>query len=194
MCNTKRAIEKLLNIVLLLLLSLLTTPDTFAGEADRNPKGKPASKADFVLTVKENLISLKAKDASLKKVLEEIGRRMSIEVLALLPEQEKVTTEFEQLPLEEAIERLTRNYPNLIVSHESDKRITKIIALQKSGDAMASKPATQGSEIKKEEIKKEEKSVELETKVRAEPNRKDSPPQKSFGFQFDPSQYGGKRR
>ena len=31
---------------------------------------------------------------------------MNIEVLALLPEQEKITTEFEKLPLEEAIKRL----------------------------------------------------------------------------------------
>jgi hypothetical protein len=35
-----------------------------AAEAERIPKGKPAAKADFVLTVKDNLISLKAKDAS----------------------------------------------------------------------------------------------------------------------------------
>jgi hypothetical protein len=33
---------------------------------DRSPKEKPAAEADFVLTVKANLISLKAKDASLK--------------------------------------------------------------------------------------------------------------------------------
>ena len=122
----------------LLLVGVLGTgaapTQIFAGEAERNPKGKPAAKADFVLTVKDNLISLKAKDASLKEVLEEIGRKMNIEVLALLPEQEKITTEFETLPLEEAIERLIRNYPHLIVSQEGDRRITRIIALQKSGD------------------------------------------------------------
>lgn len=41
----------------------------FAGEAETNPKGKPPTKADFVLTVKDNLISLKAKDASLGRGL-----------------------------------------------------------------------------------------------------------------------------
>jgi hypothetical protein len=40
----------------------------FAAEAERIPKGKPVTKVDFVLTVKDNLISLKAKDASLKEV------------------------------------------------------------------------------------------------------------------------------
>ena len=57
----------------------------FAVEAETNPKGKPATKADFVLTVKDNLISLKAKEALLKEVLEEIGRRMKIDVVAWYP-------------------------------------------------------------------------------------------------------------
>ena len=47
------------------------------------------TKADFVLTIKDNLISLKAKYSPLIEILEEIGRKMNIEVLALLPEQEK---------------------------------------------------------------------------------------------------------
>lgn len=194
MCNTKRRIEKLLNIAFLLFLPLLPTPDAFGGEAERSPKEKPVAKADFVLMVKDKLISLKAKDASLKEILEEIGRRMNIEMLALLPEQEKITTEFEKLPLEEAIERLVRNYPHLLVSQESNKRITKIIALQKSGDTIPSQPDMKGPEIKKDEIKKEERPVKPETNVRKEAVRNESPPTKSFGFQFDPSQYGQKRR
>ena len=193
MSTRKRRMKRLLNIALL-LLPLLPTSVTFGGEAEGKPQGKPAAKADFVLTVKDNLVSLKAKDVSLKEVLEEIGRRMSIEVLALLPEQEKITTEFEKLPLEEAIERLIRNYPHLIVSQEGDRRITKIIALQKSGDTVSSKSLTTGPEIKKEEIKKEERSVKPETTVREQAMTKESPPSKPFSFQFDPSQYGQKRR
>src|SRR5262249_32671850 len=105
----------------LLLVGLLgpgTAPaQIFAEEeAEIKPQGKPAAKPDFALTIKDNLISLTAKEASLKGVLEEIGRRMSIEVLALLSEHEKITTEFENAPLEEAIERLIRNYPHVLVS------------------------------------------------------------------------------
>ena len=83
----------------------------FGGEAERSPKGKPAAKADFVLTVKDNLISLKAKDASLKEVLEEIGRKMNIEVLALLPEQEKITTEFEKLSFGRGNRKVSQKLP-----------------------------------------------------------------------------------
>jgi hypothetical protein len=189
MCNTMRAIEKLLNIALLLLLPMLRTPDTIAGEADRSSKGKLATKADFVLAVKDNLISLEAKNASLKEILEEIGRKMNIEVLALLPEQEKLTTEFENVPLEEAIERLLRNYPHLAVSQEGDRRITRIVALQKSGDLVPSTPVMKETETKKQEI-----PVKLESPLKEQPVRKESPPPEPFKFQFDPTQYGQKRR
>src|SRR5262249_41438326 len=81
----------------------------FAAETERIPQGKPATKADFVLTVKDNLISLKAKDASLKEILEEIGRMMKIDVIAGIPDTTKIT-EFENLSVEEAVNRLSRNY------------------------------------------------------------------------------------
>jgi hypothetical protein len=174
---------------LLLVGVLVTAAQVFAGEAERTPKEKPAAKADFVLTMKDNVVSLTAKDASLKKILEEIGQRMSIEVLALLPEQEKITADFEKLPLEEAIERLIRNYPHLVVSQEGDKRITRIVALQKSVDTVPSKPV-----IKETETKKQETPVKLETRVKEQPIGKESPPPEPFKFQFDPSQYGQKRR
>jgi hypothetical protein len=183
MSSKRRRMKRLLNIALL-LLPLLLTSVTFGGEADGRSKGNPAAKADFVLTVKGNLISLDAKNASLKAVLEEIGRRMSIEVLALLPEQEKITTEFEAVPLEEAIERLVRNYPHLIVSQEGDRKITRIIALQKSGDPVQSQPAVKGPE----------KPIKLESRMREEAAKKESPPPEPFRFQFDPSQYGQKSR
>jgi hypothetical protein len=186
MCNTKRAIQKLLNIVLLLFVPLLPAPDAF-GQPERSPKGKPGAKADFVLTVKDNRISLDAKDASLKEVLEEIGRKMSIEVLALLPEQERITTELENLSLEDAIERLIRNYPHLVVLQEGDRKIRRIVALQKSGDIEPSKPVMQGPEIKKEQ-----NSAKPATKQEA--IRNESPPPEQFKFQFDPSPYGKKRR
>jgi hypothetical protein len=91
-CGKEKDVAKTLRpvygatIASLLLFGLLgprvAPAQIFAGEAETNPKGKPATKADFVLTVKDNLISLKAKDALLKEVLEEIGRRMKIDVVS----------------------------------------------------------------------------------------------------------------
>ncbi len=105
---------------------------------------------------------------------------MSIEVFALLPEQEKITTEFEKVPLEEAIESLIRNYPHLIVSHEGDRKITRIVALQKSGDPVLSKPVT-----KETEIKTQEAPVKLDSRVKEQAIRKESPPPEPFRFKFD---------
>jgi hypothetical protein len=171
-------VEMFLRTLIILFLPLfITSHDVSAAEADRSAKGKVAAKADFVVvTVKDSLISLEAKNASLKEVLEEIGRKMNIEVFALLPEQEKITTELEKLPLEDAIERLIRNHPHVIVWQESDRRITKITVLQKSGDTVASKPVTTGPEIKK----LEEGSVKPETRVREQDIRKEFPPAKPF--------------
>lgn len=188
MCDTKR-IENLLWGFL--LVSLLITPNnTFGGEGERKPEGKPAGKADFVLTVKDNLISLRAKDASLKEVLEEIGRKMKIDVLASIPENQKITAEFEKLSVEEAVNRLTTNYSFVMDSTKGERRITKVVILHQGRETALSRPTAQESAIKKEE-----KAVKPETIiVREEAFRKESPPPEPFKFEFDPSKYGEKRR
>jgi type II secretory pathway component GspD/PulD (secretin) len=176
-------------LLVALLGPIIAATQIFGGEAETSAKGNPAAKADFVLTVKDNLVSLTAKDASLKEVLEEIGRKMNIEVFALLSEQEKTTVGFEKLPLKEAIERLIRNYPHLVVSQEGDGRITRIIALQKNRDAMPSKPV-----VKETETKKKGTPVMLESRMKEQALRQESKPTEPFRFQFDPSQYRQKRQ
>ena len=157
----------------------------FAAEAERILKGKPVTKVDFVLTVRDNLISLKAKDASLKEVLEEIGRRMKIDVIAGIPDATKITAEFENLSVEEAVNRLSTNYSYVMDSTTGQRKITKIIVLEKGKETTVSTPTTKKEEkpVKPESkaredvigkgtnesaIKKEEKSVTPETKVREE--------------------------
>jgi hypothetical protein len=165
----------------------------FAAEVERIPKGKPATKADFVLTVKDNLISLKAKDASLKEVLEEIGRKMKIDVIAGIPDTKKITAEFENLSVEEAVNRLSTNHSYIMDSTNGQRRITKIIVLEKGKETAVSTPTPKKEEkpVKPESkareevigkgtnesaIKKEEKSVTPETKVREEAIKKESSP------------------
>jgi hypothetical protein len=152
----------------ILLVGLLATDaQILGGETENNPKGKPAAKTDFVLTVKDNLLSLKAKDASLKEVLEEIGRRMKVDVVAGIPDTKKITAEFENLSLEEAVSRLSTNYSYVMDSTKGKRKITKIIVLEKGKEAVLSAPATQQSKIKKEE-----KPVEPESKAREDVIRK----------------------
>src|SRR5262245_21143659 len=61
----------------------------------------------FTLTIHEHLLSLKATDASVQEILEEIGRRMHIEVVMRLTTAEQVTLEFNQLPILEAIKQFS---------------------------------------------------------------------------------------
>jgi hypothetical protein len=76
-------------------------------------------------TVEDNLLSLKAKDASLKEVLEEIGRRMKVDVVAGIPDTKKITAEFENLSLEEAVSRLSTNYSYVMDSTNGKRRSPK---------------------------------------------------------------------
>ena len=178
MCEVKRGIEKVFRIIILLFLPLFITPSgTFGAEADRGVKGKSATKADFTLTVKDNLISLKAQDASLKEVLEEIGRRMKIDVVAGIPDTKKITAEFENLSIEEAVNRLSTNYSYVMDSTNGERKITKIIVLEKGKETVPSIPTT-----KESTIKKEEKPIKPETRVREEDSRKESPPSKPFTY------------
>jgi hypothetical protein len=167
-----------LRILIILFLPLfITSHDVSAAEADRSPKGKPGTKADFVLTVKDNLISLDAKNASLKEILEEIGRKMKIEVLAGIPDTKKITAEFENLSIEEAINKLSTNYSYAMDSTNGERRITKIIVLEKRTETVLSIPTT-----KQSTIKKEEKPVKPETRMREEAIRKESSPPKPFSY------------
>jgi len=165
---------------------LVTAAQIFGADAERKATGKPATKADFALEIKDNFVSLKATDASLIEVLEEIGRIMNIEVLALLPAHEKISTEFERLPLEEAIKKLSSNYSHLIVSQEGDRKISKIVVLEKGKETALSRPTAQESAMRKEE-----KPV---SKVKAEAVKTEAPQPEPFKFEFDPSKYGEQRR
>jgi len=125
------------------LFALIIPAALFGGEADKKSKvvrqgslqeeSKSESKADFVLTIKDNLISLSAKDASVKEIIEEIGRRVKIEVVASISKEEKITIEFNKLSIEDAIKRL-REYANIVYLKYSEKekgKITKIMVLPK---------------------------------------------------------------
>jgi hypothetical protein len=158
-----------------LLLGLAPT-QILAGEADRSPGGKPAAKADFVMTITDNLISLQAKNASLKEILEEIGRRMKVDVVAGIPDTKKITAEFETLSIEEAVNRLSTNYSYVMDSTRGERKITKIIVLENGTETALSTPTTTESTIKKEE-----RSVKPETRAREEVIRKESPSPKPPG-------------
>jgi hypothetical protein len=75
--------------------------ELFGGEAETSP-GPAKRNASFVLTIHEGLFSLRATQASLKEILDAIGRRMHIEVVTQLPADQTVTIAFDRLPLDAA--------------------------------------------------------------------------------------------
>jgi hypothetical protein len=189
MFNSLKGIKKPFEVIVLLFLPLfIFTSALFGGEAGRKVDYKKEDKSDFVLTVKENLISLNAKDASLKEIIEEIGRSMKIEVVANIPEEEKVTMEFEKLSIEDVIKRLSVNYVYLIDSEKG--KITKIVFLPKSEGTV---PTAKESEVKKvESLPKPESRVEEASREKLLPptheeteKEKPSKPE-PFKFEFNP--------
>ena len=170
MYNVKKGTEKLF-WVSILLISLLITPNSLFGEeADKKPEVESKSKADFVLTIKEDLISLSAKDASLKDIVEEMGRRMKIEVVARIPKEEKITIEFDKLSIENAIKKFSTSYAYVWNSEKEGGKLTKIVLL----------PEGKGTAVST--IKGKKRLVKSESK-------EESPRPEPFKFEFDPSEF-----
>jgi hypothetical protein len=131
MHNEKRRIEELFGFIIILLPLLMIPTILFGGETDKKPERNSESQADYILMVKESLISLKAKDASCKEILEEIGRRMKIEVVANIPREQKITIEFDMLDLGDAIKRFRTSYAYITKVEKEKGKITKIVVVPK---------------------------------------------------------------
>jgi hypothetical protein len=104
----------------------------------------------LLLTVHEGMLSLRAQDASLKEIIEEIGRQLSIETAANISSEKCVTMAFEHLSIAEVI-KVLRNYVTIISLERNSGgegvQITKILAFPKETDIVHSRYATQTSEI-----------------------------------------------
>jgi len=174
-----------------ILLFLLLIPTHLFGKERESSAVRPlVAEGAFVLAVEENLLSLKAREASLETVMEEIGRKMGIEVLGNIPDEETISIEFEGLPLAQALERLSSNYGYQMQSTQGGKKMAKIFVLPK------------GSGINlPQEFQKESKPTEdnviggfdfyahSESRQREEPDKEKSSQPEPFKFEFDPSKF-----
>ncbi len=88
----------------ILFVTLIIIPAALVEwKADGNTKEELEYKSDFELTVRNGLISLKTKDASLREIIEEIGKSMKIKVVGVIPDEERISAEFDKLSLEEPL-------------------------------------------------------------------------------------------
>jgi hypothetical protein len=123
---------------------------------------------DFVLTVQDSLLSLRAQDASLKAILEAIGRELAIGVVAHMSAHKKITVQFDQLSLTDALQRLHTNYAYVM----EGQKVVKLIVL----------PSGQ------ERLRQPERRRPAEARGTA------APQPAPFRFEFDPSPRGEERR
>jgi len=86
-----------------------------------------------VTTTPDQLISLRANQASLKAIVEQIARELKIELQAKIGNNEKVTEEFNNLPLERALKLLSHNY--ITVTERKSGKIAKIFLLPQGQEA-----------------------------------------------------------
>ena len=97
---------------------------------------------DFVLTRHGSLYSLHAQQASLREILEGLGRLLASEVVVRIPRDTKISLDFDRLPLTEAIQRL-RAYANIVYLTDTKQpsgKITRMIIIPRQGGESISQP------------------------------------------------------
>ena len=180
-------IHQLLRVLILVLM--LPAP-LFAGEAEKKSAGQLAGHGDFVLTIHEGLLSLKAQAASLKAILEEMGQKMSLDVLGSIPEDEKITTEFAKLPVAEALQRLSSNYGYQMKSEQGGQKMTKIFVLPKgTGTGLARQTLKASEPMEEPEFQISERVIEVESAKKKETDKEKPSRPEPFKFEFDPSRF-----
>ena len=187
MRTLRREIDGLPGVSLALLLCwLITAGGLFGGEVVRKAPGQSEHNARFILTVDENLVSLQATDASIKEVIEEIGRRMNIEVVARLPAEERMTLTFDKLPIAEAVKRLGKhvNYAVLEDGLKSPGRVIKITIFSKREGAAPPSSA----------LRPAEEAARPEPDRRGRTAPEDAPQAAPFAFEANPAGSAEKRK
>jgi hypothetical protein len=164
-CPSKKSVIQFLWIGVL-ILNLSVFPSILVGK-------EPLKKAAFNLTIEDDLISLRAKNASIKKIVEEIGRRKGIEIVAKISEKESVSIIFSKLPLEDGLKKIVGgNVAYIYDSKEKGGRVTKIVLLPKGKEESISLPVARTRYKNETDSGKDESSTP-------------SP----FKFEFDPSEF-----
>jgi hypothetical protein len=111
-------------------------------------EGTSARHPPFVLSIQGELISLRAEDASIKAMIEEIGRRLNIRVKADIPTTAKLTLAFDQLPLQEALKRFGKyvNYGYVEQWEQGELRVSTITVPSLKVTTSPTGPRADGSE------------------------------------------------
>jgi hypothetical protein len=142
--------------------------------------------APFFLTVDEGMLSLRARDASLKAVIEEIGRGLNIETVVQISPETRVTIAFHRLSLAQAIKELRKHASIAYLEKgtgEEGRRMTKILAFPKRAGEASLAGAPQAADRKADEPPAGPERGANDAATGTESQRPGA-----FKFEFDPSQ------
>ncbi|MCA9498678.1 MAG: hypothetical protein MRJ67_00600 [Nitrospirales bacterium] len=187
------SISKITLYIPVIFYFLVCPVNLFGQETQTIPKIPTGAERKFVLTVENDLLSLKAHGASLRGILAEIKHKMGIEVAGEIPAEDTITAEFHHLLLEQALYRLSPNYGYQMKTDEGQQRIARIFVLPKRTEPAGPRPelpvtqtvTSSPTPVLQEPERYPEADVQQEEK--SAPER----PQ-SFKFEFDPSASMGK--
>lgn len=159
-----------------------------------NPSGwENLMPAEFILTVEDELVSLRAREASLQAIVEEIGQKMSIKVVGTIPKDETVTTAFTRLPVADALQQLSPNYGYQLGHENGEQKIATIFVLPQPKGFV--RPQAIPSESQRDESSSSmmagtTDAVKILPREPAnQPDEKEPPRPVPFGFAFDPSAF-----
>jgi hypothetical protein len=133
---------------------------------ESSKKDGVSSKAPFVLSFKDNYLSVKVEKIPLGKVLEELGRKANLQIfMDAVIAKETVTIEFKNLLLEEGIRRILqgRNYaltyaqPSVSSSNSASPQGIIGIKVVQSGSAHSDNPS---AAIHRRNEEKDQRSLE----------------------------------
>jgi hypothetical protein len=155
--------------LVLVLLLIIISPVS----AQQSREEKIQQSGTFHVNLSKDYVSLQANEAPVAMVLDEIANKAGIAVENGLRLREKITIQFDRVPLEEAIKLLAKNV--IIIYSTRDRndrslRIARVVVLPKTKDLVSRSSSS------------------------VEPGEGNEPAPESFNFQFNPSRYQQKRR
>jgi hypothetical protein len=165
-------------LFIIALLHFLLPFFLLGSETNQNKTIGILDKGKYELSVKDNLVSLRAEDAFLKKILEDIGQRMNIEVFARIPAEDKITIRFANLTLEEALKKFKTNYALVTDSKDKQGNITRMVVV----------PDGQQANLSLKEVNKVEPKIK-ENIIEEKPSKPEP-----FEFEFGPSAFMEKKK
>jgi hypothetical protein len=145
-----------------LLLSGAGKDDTAARETRHG--------TDFTLTRQGDRFWLGAQQASLRDIVETLGSMLAIDVAARIPRDMKITLDFAELSLEDALQRFSTfaNFAYIKETNQPASKITRIIVIPIQGRERVARPTVRSG-------------VEPVSPASGQPA--------PFKFEFDPSKH-----